>query len=321
MASSNKVSRRFLLKSGAAAVVVLAAGGVRMLVYRSEEDGGEDYSGWVEVTPDNLVHILYPSTEMGQGSQTGLPQILADELDADWERVVIRQLNEDDRRFGNPKFGNVLYTAGSSGVYSYFKVLRHAGAHLRDMMRQRVADEWGVDMASVTTAKSVATHAASGRSMSYGDIVALPNFASTSLAQPAALKSREDYTLIGKSVPRRDIPAKSTGKAVFAIDVRVPDMLYATVVRSPVEGESIVKVEDEATRGTKDVVDVVALPDGVAVLAKTLHASLTARAKLKVTWTEDSPFRNYSSGTTLEAYRELAEGSVPGKPWRTTGDV
>ncbi len=321
MSGSATLSRRLFFKSGAAVAVALAAGGVRFEAYASDQGSKDIFAGWVEIKPDNTVHILFPSTEMGQGSETGLPQILADELDADWDRVSIHQLNEDDRRFGNPAFGHVLYTAGSSAIYGYFDVLRQAGATLRDMMRQRVADEWGIAMEALTTRDNRVEHATSGRSMSYGDIVALPGFAETSLAVPAVLKSHDAYTLIGKSVPRRDIPAKSTGKAEYAIDVRVPGMLYATVLRSPVEGETVVSIDDEATRSTRDVLDVITLPDGVAVVAKTMHASFAGRAALDVTWTESSPFRQYSSADTLDAYQQAAESDEPGAAWRSAGDA
>lgn len=320
MNDSMIISRRFLLKAGTAAALLLETGGIRMLAYAKEKDS-EVFTGWVEVTPDNKVHILFPLTEMGQGSETALPQILADELDADWEQVSIKQLNEDDRRYGNPAFGNVLYTAGSSGVYAYFKVLREAGAHLRDMLRQRAATEWGVDFSAVKTDKNWVIHSSSGRKMTYGDIIALPNFAQTQLAQAPALKSSDQYTLVGKSIPRRDIPLKSTGKAKFAIDVRVPGMLYATVIRSPVEGEKIKSINDKATLATKGVLDVIRLPDGVAVIAENMHASFVGRAKLEVSWTENSAFRKFSSASTLEEYKKIARSSSPGSEWRAVGNA
>ena len=320
MSESINVSRRFFLKAGTAAAVVLAMGGIRLEAY-AKEDSTDVFAGWVEIRPDNSVHILFPSTEMGQGSETGLPQILADELDADWAKVSIHQLNEDDRRFGNPAFGRVLYTAGSSAVYGYFEVLRQAGAHLRDMMRQRVANEWGVDVESLTTAKNFVTHAPSGRSVSYGEVVALPRFFQTGLTKPVVLKAHDQYTLIGKSVPRRDIPDKSTGKAMFAIDVRVPNMLYATVLRAPVENETVVSLNDKAARETKDVLGVITLPDGIAVIAKTMHASFSGRSKLEVNWSETSPFRKFSSDQTLAAYTQVAQGDEAGEVWRSSGDV
>ncbi|MEL7538862.1 MAG: molybdopterin cofactor-binding domain-containing protein [Pseudomonadota bacterium] len=320
MSASIDVSRRVFLKSGAAVAVALTAGGIRVVAY-ANENAQEDFAGWVEIKPDDSVHILFPSTEMGQGSETGLPQILADELDADWDQVSIHQLNEDDRRFGNPAFGKILYTAGSSAIYGYFNVLRQAGATLRDMIRERTAAEWGVDKDAVATSNSRVSHAASGRSMTYGEVVALPNFAETTISTPVKLKSHEQHTLIGKRVPRRDIPAKSTGKAKYAIDVRVPNMLYASVLRSPVEGETIASLNDEKALATRDVVDVVTLPDGVAVVAKTLHAALAGRATLDVSWTETSPFRQYNSADTLEAYRQAAVGDTEGATWRAEGDA
>ncbi len=314
------VSRRFFLKAGTLASVLLATGGIRVLAYAGQATDGQ-FAGWVEITPDNAVHILFPSTEMGQGSGTALPQILADELDADWQQVSIRQLNKDDRRFGNPAFGHVLYTAGSSAVYGYFDVLRQAGAHLRDMIRQRVANEWLVDVDTVSTVKNTVTHAQSGRKISYGEAISLPGFSETTLTKPVILKSAEDYALIGKDIPRRDVPEKSTGKAMYAIDVRVPGMLYATVLRSPVEGETIVSLADKSAKASEDVVDVVSLPDGVAVLAKTMHASFTGRSKLDINWSENSPFRKYSSESTLAEYSKAAQGKQPGETWRSAGDV
>lgn len=315
-----RVSRRIFLKSGAAAAVVLAGGGIRLEAYASA-DADAPFAGWVEINPDDSVNILFPSTEMGQGSHTGLPLILADELDADWDKVVIQQLNEDDRRFGNPAFGHVLYTAGSSGIYGYSKPLRQAGAHLRDMLRHRAAQEWGVAPDSLTTAKNLVTDPASSRTMRYGDIVALPGFADTKLSTPAVLKTPDQFTLVGKDVQRRDIPAKSTGTAQFAIDVRVPGMLYATVMRSPVEGETVVSMDDTAARATKGVIDVIALPDGVAVVAETLHASFSGRFALDVTWSEASPARAYSSDDTLALYEKIAASNEAGAPWRAEGDA
>ncbi len=320
MKDSINLTRRHFLMAGSAVAVALTAY-AKTDGADAKPGGSEVFAGWVEIKPDNSVHILFPSTEMGQGSETGLPQILSDELDADWDRVSIRQLNEDDRRFGNPAFGNVLYTAGSSGVYAYFRVLREAGAHLREMLRQRAAQKWGVSVDALTTADNQVTHPASGRSLSYGAIVALPAFSEMVLAKPAQLKATDRYTLIGTSVPRRDIPGKSTGTAKFAIDVRVPGMLYATVLRSPVEGELVTSLNDEAARATDDVLDVVMLPDGVAVIARTMHASFVGRAALEVTWTESSPFRKFSSDETLASYQQSARGTEAGAAWRAVGDA
>lgn len=314
------VSRRFFLKSGAAAAVVLASGGVRLEAYASADTAGS-LAGWVQINLDNTVDILFPSTEMGQGSHTALPLILADELDADWGQVIIHQLNEDDRRFGNPAFGHVLYTAGSSGIYGYSDPMRQAGAHLREMLRQRAAVEWGMTASSLVTNANTVSDPASGRTLTYGEIVVLPGFADVAPTEPVVLKTPDQFTLVGKDVSRRDIPSKSTGTAQFAIDVRVPDMLYASVVRSPVEGETLVSMNDTATRETDGVVDVIILPDGVAVVAETLHAAFVGRFSLDITWSEESPSRAYSSDDTLALYESVAAGDQPGAAWRSVGDA
>ncbi|MEM7654319.1 MAG: molybdopterin cofactor-binding domain-containing protein, partial [Pseudomonadota bacterium] len=240
---------------------------------------------------------------------------------ADWEKVTVHQLNEDDRRFGNPAFGHVLYTAGSSGVYGYFKVLREAGAHLREMIRTRAATEWGIPVYSLTVSANVVSHPASGKSMSYGDVVALPGFADTSPAQEPKLKEYSEFQLIGKPIKRLDTAAKSTGTQKYAIDVRLPGMLYATVLRSPVEGETVATLDDSDARAVPGVVDVVTLPDGVAVVAETLHASFVGRGSLSVTWTQSSPSRAYSSDTTLQEYEAAARSEEPGAVWRAAGDA
>ncbi len=323
MNALNKVSRRFFLQSGTAAIVVVAGGGIRLEAFASTDTStdAETLAGWVQVNPDNSVHVLFPITEMGQGSHTALPLILADELDADWDQVVIHQLNSDDRRFGNPIFGNVLYTAGSTGVYGYYNTLRQAGAHLREMIRQRAAAEWNVPAGGLKTIANKVINTASGAEMTYGEIVALSGFAATTLDTEPRLKTYDEFTLIGGNTPRRDIPAKSTGTAKFAIDVRLDGMLYGAVLRAPVEGETVASVDDADARGVDGVVDVVRLPDGVAVVANDLTTALTARSMLSVTWTETSPARAYSSDRTLAMYEEIAKGTDTGAAWRADGDA
>ncbi len=323
MSAIGKLSRRVFLQTGAAAIVVVAGGGIRLEAFAGVRTDIEDQAlaGWVQVNPDNSVHILYPSTDMGQGSGTALPLILADELDADWDQVVIHQLNEDDRRFGNPAFGNVLYTAGSAGVYGYFDALRNAGAHLREMLRHRAAQEWNVAVSRLSTEANTVIDTTTGRKMTYGEIVALPDFEATELSVAAKLKEHREYRLIGKDIPRRDIPAKSTGAAKYAIDVRLDGMLYAAVTRAPVEGETVVELDDAEARAMAGVVDVVRLPDGVAIVADNLWTALGARAALSVTWSETSPSRAFNSDDTLASYQQAAKGDTRGETWRAQGDA
>ena len=320
------VSRRgFLAGAGALTFVVGSEGlvGIAQASDAAASQASLEPSAWVRIDADDTITIVFPSTEMGQGSSTALPLILAEELDADWDRVRIEQLNRDDRAFGNPIFGGVLYTAGSTGVYGYFDPLRRAGAQARRMLRAMAAAEWSVPVDTVTTEPSAVVHAPTGRRLSYGEIVALqaapPDIPEVSESD---LKPRSAYRLIGADVPRRDVPAKSNGTERYAIDVQVPGMVYATVLRSPVEGETPETIEDADARAVAGVVGTVALPDGVAVVAESLHAALASRGMLSVTWTETAPARAFDSDATLTDYAATLDGpDADSTVWRSSGDA
>ncbi|MEO1090790.1 MAG: molybdopterin cofactor-binding domain-containing protein, partial [Pseudomonadota bacterium] len=252
--------------------------------------------------------IVFPATEMGQGSSTALPVILAEELDTNWDDVVVEQLDRDDRTYGNPLFGNVLYTAGSTAVYGYFEPLRRAGAQARDVLLQIAARRLDVSRDALRTEPSVVV-APDGSRLSYGELAALGvNGMTIPQAQSVPLKATSDFRLIGHDVPRKDVPAKSTGQEAYAIDVAVPNMAYASVFRAPVEGETPVRVDDEAARAVAGVIDIVTLPDGLAVVAETFHAALAGRNALDVEWTQTSPARAFDSEATLADYAAAAAG-------------
>ncbi|MEM8753607.1 MAG: molybdopterin cofactor-binding domain-containing protein, partial [Pseudomonadota bacterium] len=229
----------------------------------------------------------------------------------------------DDRRYGNPAFGGVLYTAGSTGVQAYFTPLRLAGAQARRMLIAAASRRWGVDAATLTTEPSLVRDPATGRSASYGD---LANGWDASIEVPPVaesdLKSPAEYRYVGTDLPRLDALAKSTGAEVYAVDVALPDMLHAAVLRAPVEGETPVSVDDAAAREAPGVVDVVTLPDGVAVAAESYEKALAARDLLNVAWSETSPARAFDSEADLDAYAAAAEDlGRDGAVWSSKGDA
>jgi isoquinoline 1-oxidoreductase beta subunit len=319
------VSRRTFLAAGSALVFTVGQSGLLSInsAYASPSGSTLDANAWIRIGTDNIVTVIFPITEMGQGSSTALPIILAEELDADWDTVEIDQLDLDDRRYGNPVFGNVLYTAGSTGVYGYFDTLRKAGAQARATLIAIAAKHLSTPVAEFTTEPNVVVQTASGRRLTYGEIAALPY---TDIAIPeiseADLKAPRDYRLIGQDVPRRDIPAKSNGTETFTYDVRLPGMLYATVLRAPVEGEGPIAVDDGATLATPGVLRTVELPDGVAVVAERLEAAVTGKDALEVQWSTKSPARAFDSDTALAAYAEAArDPKKAGTVWRSEGDA
>lgn len=300
------LTRRDLLKGAAGLTFLIGAGGVTDVIAQ-ENHSALDVNQWLTIRPDGTIAIIFPSTEMGQSSYSTLPQILAEELDADWDAVEIMQLNEDDRRFGNPLFGGVLYTAGSTGVQGYFDPMRRAGAQARDVLLQIAARDWGVPVSALSTDPSVVI-GPDGQRLSYGALAAMgADGIPIPDAETVALKDPSQFRFIGQDVPRRDVFDKSTGRARYAIDVDLPDMLHASVERAPVEGETPLTIDDAEARAMPGVVDIVTLPDGVAVVATSLWAAINARFALNITWSETSPARAFNSADTLKAYAAAAQ--------------
>ncbi|HEY1541274.1 MAG TPA: molybdopterin cofactor-binding domain-containing protein, partial [Xanthobacteraceae bacterium] len=189
---------------------------------------------WVTISTDDTVAIMSPAAEMGQGSLTSLPLILAEELDADWSKVKVVVAPPNDDLYKNPGFG-YMYTAGSNAVTSYFKPLRMFGAQVRKVLLANAATHLGVPIGELTTGPSVVIHEKSGRKLSYGEIAA---FAEVPAKAPdvaeSELKSADKFRLIGHDVMRVELPSKVNGTAQYSIDVQVPGMLYGAILRAPV---------------------------------------------------------------------------------------
>ncbi len=315
------LTRRSFLQGGVGLTFALGAGGL-IAVEADATAASLDINMWLTIRADGTITVVHPSTEMGQSSYSTLPQILAEELDANWDDVDIEQLNTDDRRFGNQLFGGILYTAGSTGTQFYFDPMRRAGAQARDVLLQIAARAWGVEKSLLRTEPSVVVGPV-GQTATYGALAAMgTDGVQVPDADAVPLKDRSAFRIIGHDVPRRDVPAKSTGQAVYAIDVDVPNMAYATVLRSPVEGEVAVAVDDADARSIPGVIDVITLPDGVAVVGESLWAALGARGMLSVEWSQTSPFRASNSEATLAEYAAAAEApDTEGAVWAEKGDA
>jgi isoquinoline 1-oxidoreductase beta subunit len=282
----NVSRRRFLQGAGGLTFcIAIGADGVR-LVSEARASTARTVNAWVRIAPDGVVTILSAGAEMGQGSMTSLPLIVAEEMDADWSKVAIEWAPADAAVYGYTMGGNRLMAiVGSRAVMLYFDQLRLAGAQVRKVLLMNAAEKWGVDAASLRTEPGFVMDPASGRRMSYGEIA---GFGSVPATLPAVdkseLKDRSQYRLIGKSVPRRDIPAKVNGTAQFAIDVRLPGMVYATARHSPVHGGAPESWNEDRIKGMRGVIGTVKLPDGVAVIADSLPHAMAARGVLEITW-------------------------------------
>lgn len=277
---------------------------------------------WVTLSTDGTVFILSPAAEMGQGSFTALPVILADEMDADWGKVRIVPAPPRGKLYGNPLFGGEQYTAGSATVRGYFDILRRFGAQVRYVLMENAARHWNVPLAELVTEPGVVVHAKTGRRLTYGEIAAfakIPEQAPEVQVEPVA---QAQFRLIGRDLGRIDVPSKVNGTATYSIDVQVPGMLYGAILRQPVEGAAPEKIEDAAARAVEGVVGIVPLPYGVGVLAETPWAAFKAKDALKVTWSRNARGWGFSNEKGFEQFAAIAKDlGKRGVAWDSKGDV
>jgi isoquinoline 1-oxidoreductase beta subunit len=273
-------------------------------------------NAFVRVGDDGSVTVIAKHLEMGQGSHTGLATIVAEELDADWERVTVEGAPADTARYANTEWGPSMGTGGSSAISNSYDQLRKAGATARAMLVAAAAAQWKVDAATLTTDRGVVSHPASHKRAEYGSLVA----AAAALAVPAdvPLKDPAEFRLIGKTAPRVDARAKVTGKALFTQDFTLPGLLTAVVAHPPRFGGKVKSVDDTAARAVPGVKDVVQIPTGVAVLAEGFWAARQGRQQLKIEWDDSRAFTG-SSADLFAQYHKLAD--QPGPVALTRGDA
>ena len=304
------VNRRRFMVGAAGYTFAIAAGIPEFLSARtaSAAAGARQtvMNAWVTLSTDGTVFIMSPATEMGQGSLTALPVILADEMDADWSRVQVVPAPPDDKLYGNPRFANAMYTAGSATVTGYFTPMRQFGAQVRYVLVENAARHWNVPMAEVSTEPGVAIHLKSGRRLAYGEIAAFARVPDK--APEVALEPLESarFRLIGTDIGRIDVPGKVNGSAQYSIDVQVPGMIYGAILRQPVEGAVPDETGDTAARKIEGVIGIVPLDYGVGVLADSPWAAFKGKNALETTWNRKATGWGYSSARAFEAFARVA---------------
>jgi len=306
---SPEISRRSVLAGLGGMTFCLAAGvdGIS-LISEAQANTGTQVSPWVRIAPDGAITIYSAGAEMGQGSMTSLPLIVAEEMDADWSKVVIEWAPTDTNLYGyGAPNARSMWIVGSRAVMVYYNQLRIAGAQVRKVLIQNAAEKWGVDAATLKTEPSVVINPANGQRLTYAEIAGFGKIPAVLPEVDAKeLKAKKDFRLIGKSGQRRDIPAKVNGTAQFAIDVKLPGMVYATTLHSPTHyarPESWNDAEIKKMPGiiatlrlsdgfSKDALSMrtdpskaaVQPPDGVVIVAERFEQAVAARRALKVVW-------------------------------------
>ena len=269
-------------------------------------------NAFLRIGTDDRVTVIVNHSEMGQGVYTALPMLLAEELDADWNKIGFESAPVDPK-YNHPVFGMQI-TGGSSSVWSAFEQYRKAGAAARGMLIAAAAQQWNVNPATLRT-DSGAVFDGTNRKLTYGQLAE----AAAKLTPPAevTLKDPKTFKLIGKPVKRLDTSEKINGKAVFGLDVKMPGMLTAVVARPPIFGATMKSFDDSRARTMPGIRKIAAVPSGVAVIADSFWQAKMAREALHVDW-DDSAMRTFSTNQMMQQFREQAKS--PGTNVRREGD-
>ena len=276
---------------------------------------------YIKIAPDSTVTVVVSQSEMGQGVLTSIPMMVAEELEADWSQVRVEQAPADPI-YVNPRWagfkarGGFQYTTGSSAVRNVGTLVRPAGATARAMLIAAGAQTWGVAEADCFAERGWVIHRPTAQRLSFGELA--DKAAKLPVPKDVPLKKPSEFKLIGRSMPRIDSPMKVSGKAVFGIDVKVPNMLTATVVHCPVFGGKVASFDASRAKAVKGVRQVVQISSGIAVVADHFWAAKKGADALKINW-DEGPYANLSSAEIRKTFGELAK--QPGKVRRNDGDA
>lgn len=300
----------------------MAGGGLAlgMNIFANQEalaqatDTSPEVGIWVLVKPDDTCVIRIVRSEMGQGTRTGLAQLVAEELECDWNKVTTESPTPGQNLKRKRAWGD-MSTGGSRGIRMSHDYVRRGGAVARTMLMQAAANEWSVAVSELTVANSVITHAASGRKTTYGKVAAAAAKLPVPDAKSMVLKDPRTWKIAGKSIRRLDTSDKLNGKKIYGIDVKLDGMLCAAVMDCPVFGGKLVSFDDskvKTLRGVKSVVRVDATT--VAVVADTWWRAKNALAQLPIVW-DEGPHAKVNSASIAAHLKEglTAPGNYAGR--------
>jgi isoquinoline 1-oxidoreductase beta subunit len=317
--SSSRVSRRGFLQAGAS-----AGGGLLLSLSLpfagrgadAADAGGFAPNAFIRIDGGGQIVLTMPYVEMGQGTYTAIPMLIAEELEVDLKQVRLDHAPPNEKLYGNPLLGGVQATGNSNAIRASWQPLREAGAAARTMLVAAAAKRWNVDPSSCRAQNGEVVHAPTGRRLKYGELAA--DAARLPVPENVALKRPQDFKLIGKPVKRLDAPAKVNGTAVYGIDVRPAGVKIATLAQSPVFGGRVKSVDDAAAKAVNGVRRIVRLDDAVAVVADHMGAAKKGLAALVVEW-DDGP---HAKLNTADIVGELEKAALnPGAIAQNVGDV
>jgi len=315
-ASGTNLSRRSFLSASAAVGGGLMLG-ISLPLGHSKAAQSESFApnAFIRIGSDGQIVLTMPYVEMGQGTYTSIPMLIAEELEVHLQQVRLEHAPPNEKLYANPLLG-VQATGNSNAMRGGWKPLREAGATARTMLVAAAAKRWGVDPQSCRAQEGAVIHASSGRRLTHGELAA--DAAKMPVPRTVTLKSPEHFKLIGTPAKRLDAPAKVNGTAVYGIDARPPGVKIATLAQSPVFGGRLKSVDDAGAKAVKGVHQIVRLDDAVAVVADHMGAAKKGLAALKIEWDEGP-----HAGLSTEAVaRELDQATQrSGAVAQNIGDV
>jgi isoquinoline 1-oxidoreductase subunit beta len=270
------------------------------------ESTPNEINAFLAIDPDGSILIRSPHQEMGQGAITALPMIVAEELECDWSKVKVEYASPARNLREKNVYGEMT-TVGSRGVRTSWQMLLQAGASARERLIAAAAQRWNVSPSDCEAANSKITHKATGRSFDYGALAA--DATSIKLDKEPAIRTPDQFKLIGKRLARLDTPLKINGSAKFAIDTKVPDMVYAAVAACPVFGGKLKSVDDAPAKGRRGILQVVKLESAVVVVADRFWRAKEALALLKPEW-DVGAAGNTDSAQFAKLYRDTLDGPM-----------
>jgi isoquinoline 1-oxidoreductase beta subunit len=309
---ANLSRRQFLSATavlGGGLLIGFTAGPSMSTARAAEKVAGEPFTpnAFIRVDPNGQITLIMPYVEMGQGTYTSIPMLIAEELEVDLKQVRLEHAPPNEKLYANPLLG-VQATGNSNAIRGAWQPLRQAGASARVMLVSAAAKRWNVDPVSCRTQNGEVLHAPTGRKLKYGDLAA--DAARIPVPEKVALKRPEDFKLVGTPAKRLDTPAKVNGTAVYGIDVRPPGVKFATLAQSPVFGGRVKSVDDAAAKAIKGVRQIVRLDDAVAVVADHMGAAKKGLAALMIEW-DDGPNAKLTTNDIAAALEKATLNSGP----------
>ncbi len=273
---------------------------------------------FVRVGSDNTVTVLIKHIEFGQGTATGLSTLVAEEMDADWSQIRIEHAPADAAKYGNARLGGAQGTGGSTAMADSYEKMRNAGAGARAMLLEAAAKRFGADAASLKIEKGVVQTADGAKKATFGELAADAAKATPPAVEALKFKDPANYTYVGKKPTRMDSPSKTDGSAKFGLDHHPKDVVTAVLVKAPKFGGTVNSFDASEAKKLPGVVEVVQIPQGVAVIAKDMWSAIKGREALKVEW-DLSKAETRGSAQIMADFKKLANS--PGQSVRNDGDV